>query len=54
MEAHNNSEKNKTTFQVELVKSLLHWFKTDFFKWVNEPPCETCGVSSLINRYNNN
>ena len=26
-----------------LVMELLDWFKTSFFKWVDSPPCDTCG-----------
>ena len=25
------------------VKELLRWFKTDFFKWTNNPACAACG-----------
>ena len=26
------------------LKSLMTWFKQEFFVWVNKPPCEACGV----------
>ena len=31
------------TFRYCLLKELLRWFKHDFFKWVNEAPCDECG-----------
>ena len=27
----------------ELVVQLLHWFKHEFFKWVDTLPCQRCG-----------
>ncbi|KAI8070514.1 hypothetical protein BC940DRAFT_212888, partial [Gongronella butleri] len=37
---------DKTTDDDELTdyvtRELLHWFKADFFKWVNEAPCDRC------------
>ena len=33
------------SFQDLVLKELLHWFKFEFFKWVNEAPCErSCSV----------
>ncbi|KAK9454827.1 hypothetical protein V1511DRAFT_369174 [Dipodascopsis uninucleata] len=29
-------------FQDHLIRSLLKWFRNDFFTWVNEPPCAAC------------
>ncbi|KAI8881403.1 concanavalin A-like lectin/glucanase [Backusella circina FSU 941] len=29
--------------QDELVKRLLHWFKNEFFSWVDVAPCDYCG-----------
>jgi peptide-N4-(N-acetyl-beta-glucosaminyl)asparagine amidase len=33
----------KIPFQHALSKSLLKWFKEDFFTWVNTLPCSSCG-----------
>jgi hypothetical protein len=29
-------------YQDELVKQLLHWFKREFFTWMNQPRCSAC------------
>lgn len=30
-----------------ILKQLLHWFKHDFFKWVDQPICETCNEKTV-------
>jgi peptide-N4-(N-acetyl-beta-glucosaminyl)asparagine amidase len=37
-----NSEKNNTSYRDEFVKSLLHWFKNDYYTWCNKPICPSC------------
>lgn len=31
-------------FFVALAKKAMYWFKHEFFKWVNAPPCDFCGA----------
>uniref|UniRef100_K3WIA4 Transglutaminase-like domain-containing protein n=1 Tax=Globisporangium ultimum (strain ATCC 200006 / CBS 805.95 / DAOM BR144) TaxID=431595 RepID=K3WIA4_GLOUD len=33
-------------YQDELVMQLLHWFKREFFSWMNQPKCSACGHSN--------
>jgi peptide-N4-(N-acetyl-beta-glucosaminyl)asparagine amidase len=38
------------SFRDALLLELLHWFKKDFFKWVNKPDCNVClGKESTMN-----
>merc|ERR1719271_528929 len=30
-------------YEVAFMRSLLHWFKHEFFTWTNTPKCEHCG-----------
>ncbi|KAI8340153.1 hypothetical protein BC941DRAFT_419556 [Chlamydoabsidia padenii] len=30
----------------QIIQQLLHWFKHDFFHWVDEPLCELCLIST--------
>uniref|UniRef100_A0A914X469 Peptide-N(4)-(N-acetyl-beta-glucosaminyl)asparagine amidase n=1 Tax=Plectus sambesii TaxID=2011161 RepID=A0A914X469_9BILA len=35
-----------SVFKDELLLKLLQWFKTDFFSWIDSPPCPSCGAKS--------
>lgn len=45
-ENEENPQENKQTFSYRdfLVKSLLYWFKYDFFTWCNQPKCQNCDI----------
>ncbi|KAI9267902.1 hypothetical protein BDA99DRAFT_504305 [Phascolomyces articulosus] len=36
----------------KIILRLMHWFKHDFFTWVNNPPCDYCGSSETESRGN--
>ena len=37
-----NAKQNNTAFKDELVKSLLYWYKKEFFSWCDSPKCSNC------------
>ncbi|ORY91045.1 hypothetical protein BCR43DRAFT_498404 [Syncephalastrum racemosum] len=39
------AEKPNAPLDDEVIRRLLHWFKNDFFTWINQPPCDFCGAS---------
>lgn len=39
---------NSISFQKSLIISLLNWFKTKFFKWVDTLPCSSCGQKTIV------
>ncbi|KAJ3067660.1 peptide-N4-(N-acetyl-beta- glucosaminyl)asparagine amidase, partial [Quaeritorhiza haematococci] len=44
-EAHRGVERapsGATDFKEELMKSMLAWFKHEYFTWVNNAPCDQC------------
>lgn len=43
---YKNSVNKIYSLEDEIVKSLLHWFKNEFFTWVNTPPCDHCNHST--------
>lgn len=43
------AERRELEFKDELIRQLLHWFKNQFFTWVNAPKCSFCaGETKLI------
>ncbi|KAK6463564.1 peptide-N(4)-(N-acetyl-beta-glucosaminyl)asparagine amidase [Scheffersomyces coipomensis] len=41
-ESKDDDDKPQLQYDDYLVQELLRYFKHDFFKWVNKPPCESC------------
>ncbi|TMW56118.1 hypothetical protein Poli38472_008766 [Pythium oligandrum] len=45
---HERAKANPTpwpSYQDELVMQLTHWFKREFFTWMNQPKCGSCGFN---------
>jgi len=36
------TDETRLPYRDELLVKLLIWFKQEFFKWVNQPPCDRC------------
>lgn len=34
--------KGEGSLEDKVIQRLLHWFKTEFFTWVNNAPCDYC------------
>ena len=41
-----NPEVSEDVYRDILLLELKEWFKTDFFSWVDSPPCPTCGAAT--------
>ena len=39
---------NPSLFRDLLLLEFKEWFKTDFFHWVDTPPCPRCGKPSQV------
>ncbi|OQR94160.1 peptide-N(4)-(N-acetyl-beta-glucosaminyl)asparagine amidase [Achlya hypogyna] len=38
-----NTASPHVRFEDEVLHQLIHWFKHEFFSWMNQPACSTCG-----------
>merc|ERR1719427_535643 len=41
-----NPEVSEDVYRDILLLEFKEWFKTDFFSWVDSPPCPTCGAAT--------
>lgn len=48
-----NGDDPESSLDDQVIIRLLHWFKHDFFTWVNDPPCDYCGVRKLFDMLHN-
>lgn len=48
--------KTSSAYEMEfgLLFELIVWFKTEFFTWMNNPPCKKCTSSSTFQGYSKN
>ncbi|OQR94305.1 peptide-N(4)-(N-acetyl-beta-glucosaminyl)asparagine amidase [Thraustotheca clavata] len=44
--ARANTSSLHTRFEDEVLHQLIHWFKREFFTWMNNPPCHVCKSTS--------
>lgn len=40
--------------EIVYLKELMKWFKMEFFKWVDSPPCSSCCSSTQFHSYSTN
>lgn len=40
-------ERGEGSLEDQVIQRLLHWFKTDFFTWVDNAPCDNCHNVSI-------
>ncbi|KAI7875016.1 concanavalin A-like lectin/glucanase [Lichtheimia hyalospora FSU 10163] len=43
-----NGDDPESSLDDQVIIRLLHWFKHDFFTWVNDPPCDYCGSDKTV------
>ncbi|XP_074093688.1 N-glycanase Pngl [Cotesia typhae] len=46
----NNSIECEPTIEDLLLSELVHWFKNEFFSWMNSPTCRFCSDACTFNR----
>ncbi|ETV85810.1 hypothetical protein, variant 2 [Aphanomyces astaci] len=48
---HERARANPTpqpTFEIEVLRQLITWFKHEFFSWMNAPACRVCGAPDTL------
>ncbi|RHZ04344.1 hypothetical protein DYB31_013014, partial [Aphanomyces astaci] len=48
---HERARANPTpqpTFEIEVLRQLITWFKHEFFSWMNSPACRVCGAPDTL------
>jgi peptide-N4-(N-acetyl-beta-glucosaminyl)asparagine amidase len=46
-EAELKLEGSSGSLEDQVIQRLLHWFKNEFFTWVNNAPCDYCHSVSV-------